>query len=490
MSLLARTAATGAAALDGRFLALSSSLDRDRALLTEDVLGSVAHALGLRRAGLLTAGEAAALRAGLLAVLDEVREGSAGLPEEEDVHMAVEAALGQRVGAVAGKLHTGRSRNDQIALDLQLHLREATRRAGLSLISLIEALCELAQVYEETLLPGYTHRQRAIPITVGHWAMAGGAALSRDCALLRFTLSQLDRCPLGAGALAGSSLPLPRAHVAGLLGFGAPSENSLDTVGDRDAVSAVGYLSARLHVHMSRLATDVVDFSSREFGFVQLDEAIACGSSMMPHKKNPDLFELVRGRSAQALGDLMTSLSLARGLPLGYQRDLQEDRAVVTGLGAHLCGTLELLCLGLRHIRINPAATSAALLSDATQATDLAEVLVQQGGVPFRQAYRMVGALVAWARQAGRPLASLSEDELRAGLGELPGDLAPVLPALVARLDPHACVAARALPGGPAPEAVRAQVAAVQAAAGELAAALGGVPTLEGLRARLEATPL
>lgn len=487
--MIARTAATAAGALDGRFVALSSSLTRDLPLLEEDILGSAAHALGLRRAGLLSAEDAAALRAGLFAILDDVRAGRAALPEEEDVHMAVEALLARRTPAAA-RLHTGRSRNDQVALDLQLHLREAARRAGELLAAVTAALCDLADAHAEVALPGYTHRQRAIPITVGHWAMASVAALSRDGELLAFLLGQLDRCPLGAGALAGSSLPLDRAGVAALLGFSAPTDNSLDTVGDRDGVSGLAYLSSRVHVHASRLAADLVDFASQEFGFLKLGDAVACGSSMMPHKKNPDVFELVRGRSAQAIGDLVTSLSIARGLPLGYQRDLQEDRAVLTGIGPHLCGTLELLHIGLRNVRFDGAAMAAALASDFTQATDLAEVLVGFG-VPFRAAYRVVGELVARARERGRGLAALGAEDLRAAL---PPDLAAapdaVVSALQARLDPAACAAARSLHGGPAPAEVRRQIAAARVRLQGFADRVAVVPTLADLLARLREAPV
>ncbi|MCS6912232.1 MAG: argininosuccinate lyase [Myxococcales bacterium] len=487
--MIARTPATGPSALDARLLALSSSLALDLPLLTEDIVGSVAHTIGLYQVGLLRADEAEMLRAGLLELLDQVRAGQAQLPPEEDVHMAVEAALTQRLGAVAGRLHTGRSRNDQIALDIALHLRETARCVGGWLARLLETLCELAQDNAEVLLPGYTHRQRAIPITVGHWAAAGAAALLRDARQLTFLLGELDRCPLGAGALAASSLPLDRGAVASLLGFASPTLNSLDTVGDRDGIVGLAYLSARIHVHTSRLAADVVDYASQEFGFVRLDDAIAGGSSMMPHKKNPDVFELVRGRSARAIGDLVAALTLTRGLPLGYQRDLQEDRALLTGLGPHLCGTLELLDLGLRHLRFDAEAMSEALARDCTQATDLAEVLVQ-AGVPFRRAYQSIGALVAAARARGHGLQMLGAEDLRAVIPAECGGDERLVARLLERLDPAACVSARTLPGGPAPEAVRQQVAELRTGVAALLQRLEQVPALSELEQRLRRYPL
>jgi argininosuccinate lyase len=373
-----------------------------------------------------------------------------------------------------------------VALDITLRLREETRRAGEGLLALLAALMQLSAAHLVTLLPGYTHRQRAIPITVGHWAAAALAALLRDGELLGYFLSHFDRCPLGAGALAGSSLPLQRAYVAGLLGFAAPTDNSLDTVGDRDGTADLCYLSCRLHGHMSRIATDIIDFASREFGFVRLGDAIAGGSSMMPHKKNPDVFELVRGRAARAQGDLAAALTLTKGLPLGYQRDLQEDRAMLLGLGEHLRGTLELLTLGLRHISFHEEATLLALRGDATQATDLAEVLVARG-LPFRQAYRVIGGLVARSRERG--LLSLTDEEL---LLALPDELRrndgdSIVAALRQRLDPRLCVQARSLPGGPAPSSVQAQLLAFEQRIELLRQQVKSVIPLALLRQRLEA---
>lgn len=481
--MIARTSATAAAPPDPRFLALSSSLDRDRALLREDVLGSMAHVLCLGRAGLLTTEETRALHGGLQQLLGEPPY----LPDEEDIHMAIEALLRQRLGAVADRLHTGRSRNDQIALTLRLHLREATRRAGLQLLELLGVLLGLADVHARSLMPGYTHRQRAIPITVAHWALASAAALLRDGDLLRFNLEGLDRCPLYAGALAGTSLPLDRAYAAALLGFAAPTDNSLDTVGDRDGSADFCYLSARLHGHLSRLCTDLIDFATQEFGFLRLDDAIACGSSMMPHKKNPDVFELVRGRSARALGDLSTCLTITRGLPLGYQRDLQEDRGVLTSVGEHLRGSLELVTLGLRHVSFDTAALERALGEDPDPpagaaggvlwATDLAEVLVLHG-VSFREAYRMVGGLVLRARRGELDV-----------LGALPPELlqnGALLAELSRRMDPRACVEARALPGGPAPAATARQTEEARARLLRLQEDLNAIPSLEQLRERLQ----
>ncbi|HEY4770178.1 MAG TPA: argininosuccinate lyase, partial [Myxococcales bacterium] len=320
MTVVGSGAASGGAQLLPEVLAFSSSLPLDRQLLREDVIGSLAHLIMLSRTGIVPREAAAAIRAELLRVL----EGSPELPDEEDVHMAVETLLSRALGEQAGMLHTARSRNDQIALDLRLHVREQSATALQELSTLLGALAGRAERERDTLLPGYTHRQRAQPVSAAYYFCAWGAMFARDLELLRAAAA--PEMPLGVGALAGTSLPIDREMVRKLLRFDRLTANGLDTVGDRDFALDFAYAAARTLLHASRVATDVIDFCTAEFGYLHLDDQIAMGSSMMPQKRNPDLFELIRGKCGRAIGNLNSLLVTMKGLPGGYNRDLQEDR--------------------------------------------------------------------------------------------------------------------------------------------------------------------
>ena len=322
--------------------------------------------------------------------------------------MAVEAELTRRLGEVAGFLHTGRSRNDQVALDLRLFVRERCADVLGGLSELLALTASRAEADRDVLLPAYTHRQRAQPVSAGYWWAAYGAMFARDVEALRFVLAQVDASPLGVGAIAGTSLPTDRRIPQKLLGFSRLTVNGLDTVGDRDFELDFVYAASRFLLHASRLATDVVDFTSSEFGFLVLDDAIACGSSLMPQKKNPDVFELVRGRSGQGIGALVQLFTVLKGLPGGYNRDLQEDRAPLLGTAANVLAVLGAFRVAIPRIRFDPVRCRAALDRDHTQATDVAEALVR-AGVPFRSAYRRVGALVRKAQGAGLGLMQAQE---------------------------------------------------------------------------------
>jgi argininosuccinate lyase len=469
--VIAKTAAGGGPALDAEVLAFTSSLEQDRLLLREDLVGSLAHLTMLARQRLIPSESAQALHRGLVQLWEDAEAGSWRPAEgEEDVHMAVEAELTRRLGAEAGHLHTARSRNDQVALDLRLHVREQVAEGLEAVAGLVEALVARAEADASVLLPGYTHRQRAQPISAGYWWCASASMFARDIDALGFVHGQLDASPLGVGALAGTSLATDRDIPRTLLGFSRLTLNGLDTVGDRDFALDFAYAVARCLLHAGRLATDVIDFSSAEFRFLKLSDAIACGSSLMPQKRNPDVFELVRGKGGPALGNLMALLSVVKGLPLGYNRDLQEDRGPLLSAGPLLLAVVRALRTALPHLAFDANTTVRALEGDYTQATDVAEALVREG-VPFRTAYQLVGTLVSQAQALGKPLGAVALAAARAIDARLE-------PALAHSRDVRASVASRESAGGTGPVAVSRQVTALRAAAAQGRALATSTPRL------------
>ena len=476
MSIVGSGAASGGAQLLPEVLAFSSSLPLDRQLLREDVIGSLAHLVMLSRTGIVPREAAAALRGALLHVL----EGPPLLPDEEDVHMAVETMLQGELGETAGMLHTGRSRNDQVALDLRLHVREQCALALEELAALLRQFAELAARERNTLLPGYTHRQRAQPVSAAYYFCGWGAMFARDLELLRSVVPA--EMPLGVGALAGTSLPLDREIVRDLLRFPRLTANGLDTVGDRDFAFDFAYAAARMLLHASRVATDVIDFCTAEFGYLQLDDEIAMGSSMMPQKRNPDLFELIRGKCGRALGNLNALLVTVKGLPGGYNRDLQEDRQPLLETGPLLLSVLRMLRLGLARVRFDAERGRAALEDGATAATDVAEALAQ-AGVPFRTAYKLTGALVRRCMDQG---IALSKAPL-----ELAQQIDPRFTADVLRAaDAAASVSRKKSAGGTGPAAIEAQISFVRSSAGAAQAAAAAVPRLSALLAAMKEAEL
>jgi argininosuccinate lyase len=472
---IAKTAAAGGPVLLPDVLAFTSSLALDRALVREDVTGSLAHLAMLAAVGLVGAADARALAAGLFAIADD---GGATLPDdEEDVHMAVEATLARTVGAASELVHTARSRNDQVALTLRLYVREHAAALLGELAALVGAMVERARADAAITLPAYTHRQRAQPISLAYWWLGHATAFARDLELVRATWHGTDAMPLGVGAIAGTSLPIDRDRVRALLRFSRLTINGLDTVGDRDFALDWSYACTRVGLHASRLAADVVDFTTAEFGFAALDDAIACGSSMMPQKKNPDVFELVRGKAGPAIGDLVALLAIVKGLPGGYQRDLQEDRAPLLAVGRRARAVIAALGVALPRLRFDAARCAAAVAGDYTQATDLAEALVV-AGVPFRTAYRAVGELVRRCHDAGVPLAAASPELAR----EIDGRFTPTV---LAALDPTGSIARKRGPGGTGPAAIEAQLAALAAAARNAAAHATTLPRTDELLASL-----
>ncbi|MEZ4280502.1 MAG: argininosuccinate lyase [Myxococcota bacterium] len=392
----------------------SASIDFDKALARHDLRGSRAQARMLGEVGLIPAKDARALLRGLDQVEAEIERGEFPFdPALEDIHMNIETRLRSLAGPdAAGKLHTGRSRNDQVATDLALFLRDAGRATERGIHQLRAVLLERAREHVDTLLPGYTHLQRAQPVRLAHQWLAHVEALGRDAGRFADARARVARCPLGAGALAGSTLPLGREQTARELGFEGPTRNSMDTVAARDG--ALEYLAAAAiaMVQLSRLAEELVLWSTAEFGFVELADAYSTGSSLMPQKKNPDVPELVRGKSGRAIGNLMALLTVMKGLPLTYNRDMQEDKEPLFDSVATLRDSLEVMAGALATLEVRRDKMAQAASDPMLLATDLAELLVRKG-IPFREAHEVVGKIVGHCTRSGVDLRALSRTELQ-----------------------------------------------------------------------------
>ena len=444
------------AALDPRVRAYTSSLEADKRLAPYDVRGSLAHVRMLKRQGILSDVDADRIARGLEDIAREVGDGSFAWPEDaEDVHTAVEQRLRERIGDVAGALHTARSRNDQVALALRLFTLDAVDAVDDALDDLPAALLERAGQHLQTAMPGYTHLQRAQPISLAHHLLAHVEAFDRDRARLGEARSRAGVSPLGAAALAGTSHPIDPRSVAEELGMLGTFRNSVDAVSDRDFVAEFVFCCALAAVHGSRLAEEIVLWTSTEFGFAQLEDRLATGSSIMPQKKNPDAAELVRGRGARAIGDVTTILATLKALPLAYDRDLQEDRGPlydafdVAREGARILAEL------VRGLRFDAAALRRACERGYLTSTELADHLVRRG-VPFRDAHAVVGRVVRDLAQRDRPLASLTLDELRRYDTRFE-------PSALEEVKVDVALAARTSPGGTAPVRVREALEAAEA---------------------------
>ncbi|MCB2224281.1 MAG: argininosuccinate lyase [Actinobacteria bacterium] len=408
----------------------------DRRLLEVDVIGSLAHVAALGEAGILEPGVVAEIEAGLDQVLAEARSGSFPWQDgDEDVHSAVERRLGEIVGRAAGALHTGRSRNDQVALDLRLYLTGAAERRAAGIRALARVLVDRAEGAGEVVVPFYTHLQQAQAVPLAHHLLAHAWALVRDAARFEDALARIAVSPLGAGAGGGSRLPLRPDAAAGRLGLPGVFDNSLDAVGSRDAAAEYLWCCTQTMADLSRLAEEVTLWATAEFGWVTLADRHATGSSALPHKKNPDVAELVRGKAGSAIGHLAGLLAVVKGLPLAYDRDLQQDKEHLFAVDDDLAGALAAMAETMAALEFHPPAPGPW-----TAALDLAEVLVGRG-VPFREAHRAVGAVVAWAAAEGRDPAGITDGDLQAVDERFADGDAAVL-------DPAASVAARRSPGG------------------------------------------
>ena len=435
----------------------TESISFDWRLWRHDILGSIAHATMLAKIGVLTRKECNAIVRSLQQIAREIQAGQFQWKTElEDVHMNIEAELTRRVPAGA-KLHTGRSRNDQVALDMRLWLRDEIIDLCGELRDLQRALLELGEAHREVVIPGYTHLQRAQPVYFAHHLLAYAEMFQRDWERLHDCFARTNVCPLGSGAIAGSTLPLDREFVARQLHFvdakGRPrvTQNSMDAVSDRDFTLEFAADAALIAVHLSRLAEDVILWATSEFNFIRIADAYTTGSSLMPQKKNPDIAELARGKSARAIGNLTALLTLIKGLPMTYNRDLQEDKERLFDTADHVRGTVRLVAAMLRHTTVNAAACARAASDPALLATDLADYLVCKG-MPFRKAHHVVGAVVMMAEQLAKPLDQLTLDELRS-VDKTFGSDAPAV------FDLKRALSQRRLTGAPGTAEVRQQLA-------------------------------
>jgi argininosuccinate lyase len=453
------------AATDASVERFTASVHFDQALARHDIRLSLAHARMLLHRGLLSDEEERAIRLGLEAIASEIEAGTFPIdPGLEDIHMNVEARLRERIGPAAGRLHTGRSRNDQVATDLALYLRDASAAAQRGLLGLRRTLTARAREHLDTVLPGYTHLQRAQPVRLAHHWLAYVEMLARDGARFRDLAGRLRLCPLGAGALAGTTLPLDREETARALGFDGPARNSMDAVASRDAALEFLAATAIAMVHLSRLAEELVLWSSAEFGFVELADAYSTGSSLMPQKKNPDVPELVRGKSGRAIGNLVALLTVLKGLPLTYNRDLQEDKEPVFDSAATLRDSLEVMAGAVATLRVDVARMREAASDPMLLATDLAEALVR-ARVPFREAHEAVGRIVKHCVTKKLDLRALSREDLRA--------FHPDFPAAARELvDLESALEGRSLPGGTARARVEEALGRAEAETREQLAAL------------------
>ncbi len=433
----------------------NASIDFDRRLYREDIAGSIAHAHMLAAQGIISAEDSAAIERGLLAIRDDIDAGTFEFRlDREDIHLNIEAALTERIGDPGRRLHTARSRNDQVATDVRLFTRAACDETIDALQALRGVLIDVADAQPSTVIPGYTHLQRAQPILLAHHLLAYEAMFARDTERFVQARARANVLPLGSGALAGVTYPIDRAAVAQELGFAAISENSLDAVSDRDFVVDYHSATALTMVHISRMAEEIILWSTAEFGFARLADAFSTGSSIMPQKKNPDVAELGRGKSARAIGNLVQALTLLKGQPLAYNKDNQEDKESLFDSVDTVLVTLRVFAAMLPTITFDGPRGAEAAVANFALATDLADYLAKKG-VPFRDAHEAVGALVARCEREGRTFSELTLEEFRAAHPAFDED--------AMRIDLVASLAARDIPGGTAPRAVAQARAAARA---------------------------
>lgn len=424
-----------------------SSIDFDQRLAKYDIKGSIAHARMLGRSGIIPPAEAENLVRGLEEVLADVEAGRVVFSvSAEDIHMNVEQLLIAKIGEVGKKLHTARSRNDQVALDIRMYLKEEIGQIIILLRGLQVALLNLAEEHVDTVMPGYTHLQRAQPVTLAHHLLAYCSMFRRDEDRLVDCRRRTDVMPLGSGALAGTTFPLDREYVAEQLGFAAITDNSLDGVSDRDFAVEFAAAASLIMVHLSRFCEEIVLWSSTEFGFAELDDAYSTGSSMMPQKKNPDVAELIRGKSGRVFGDLQALLTVLKGLPLAYNKDMQEDKEALFDAVDTVKKSLMVFKPMLQTMKFRKEKMAEAARGGFACATDLADYLVRRG-MPFREAHEVVGKVVLYCLEQGRNLEELSLEEYK--------EMSPLVEEDVYKfISVDRCVEARCIIGGPSPETV------------------------------------
>ena len=435
----------------------NSSISFDSRMYREDIEGSIAHAAMLGQCGIIEKSESEAIVSGLEGILSDIDSGKLMIdPNAEDIHTFIEGELTSRLGQTGKRLHTARSRNDQVALDIRLYLKKEIKNIRQQVKELIQVLCQKAERYADAVMPGYTHLQRAQPITFGHHLMAYAEMLLRDLDRLDGAYRHTNAMPLGSGALAGTTYPINRQRVCDLLGFDEITQNSLDGVSDRDFCIELCSALSILMMHLSRFSEEVILWCSWEFKFVELDDAYATGSSIMPQKKNPDVTELIRGKTGRVYGDLMTLLTMMKGIPLAYNKDMQEDKEAVFDA----IDTVK-LCLVtfdpmLATMKVIPENMRAAAAKGFINATDCADYLVKKG-MPFRDAYKITGTLVHTCIEKGCTLETLELSEYKKLSENFSEDVYDAI-----SLD--TCVMQRKSAGGPAPDSVKEQIAYVEKA--------------------------
>ena len=391
----------------------TSSIHFDQRLYRHDIEGSIAHAQMLAAQKLISRKEEKAIVNGLKGIMKDLKGGRFGFTtDDEDIHMAIEKELIRRIGDAGGKLHTARSRNDQVSLDMRLYLRDETDQILGLLKNFKSSLVQLAKNEIRTIMPGYTHLQKAQPVLLSHWLLAYWEMVDRDDARLRDCRKRVDILPLGAAALAGTNLPIDRQYVAGLLNFPVVSENTMDAVSDRDFVAEFIFTAAMIMMHLSRFCEDLILWSSGEFGFVEISDAFTTGSSIMPQKKNPDVAELVRGKTGRVYGHLVALLTILKGLPMTYNRDLQEDKEPLFDTIDTVKGCLQVLTSMSRHLKFNHVRMREEAAKGFSTATDLAEYLVMKG-LPFRESHGIVGRLVAYGLRENKTFAEMTLKEFK-----------------------------------------------------------------------------
>ena len=436
--------------LDQKTNDFNSSISFDSRMVKEDIEGRIAHATMLGSCGVIEKAESEAICDELKKILAGLESGALQIdPQAEDIHTFVEGELTARLGAAGKRLHTARSRNDQVAVDVKLYLKKQCGELHAQITELITVLCKKALAYKETVMPGYTHMQRAQPVTFGHHLLAYAEMFRRDLSRLEDTKKRMDVCPLGSGALAGTTYPLNREYTASLLGFAGVTNNSLDGVSDRDFCMELAADIAIAMVHLSRFSEEIILWCSWEFKFIELDDAFSTGSSIMPQKKNPDIAELVRGKSGRAIGDLTTLLTMMKGLPLAYNKDMQEDKEAIFDAVDTLRMCLTAFIPMVDTMKVLPQNMRKAAAHGFINATACADSLVGKG-MPFRDAYKITGELVAECIESGLTLETLPIEKYREYDSRFDSDIYDAISL-------ETCVNGRQVTGGPAPQNVTAQ---------------------------------
>ena len=438
--------------IDETVNAFNSSIAFDGRMYRHDIQGSIAHATMLGDCGIISEEDSLTIIKGLKEILADIESGKLEMDmTAEDIHMFIEAELTKRYGDVGKRLHTSRSRNDQVALDIRLYLRDEIGEVKKLAVKLVETLCNLASQHLNTIMPGYTHLQRAQPITFAHHLMAYAQMLLRDIDRLNDTEKRMNRCPLGSGALAGTTYPINRQETSDLLGFDAPMRNSLDGVSDRDSCVELANTLSLLMVHLSRFSEEIIMWCSWEFKFVELDDAYATGSSIMPQKKNPDITELIRGKTGRVIGDLTTLLTMLKGLPLAYNKDMQEDKEAIFDAVDNVKLCLKTFIPMLETMTVNKENMRNAAARGFINATDCADYLVKKG-LPFRDAYKITGTLVGYCIKNNLTLETLPIEEYKKMHELFDNDVYDAISL-------ETCVNQRISEGAPSPVSVEKQIA-------------------------------